>query len=62
MDVKTLFPIQQEMQDSMFMRVEATIKSKKSWENSQNDFQGTSKVNITRLQMLKMKFKKVQMK
>ena len=56
-----LFLIQQVMEESIFPLVVATTRSKHAWDTLQNSYQGTSKVKLVRLQMLRRDFEILQM-
>ena len=60
-DSKALFFIQQEMEESIFPWVVAATRSKHAWDTLQNSYQGTSKVKLVRLQMLRRDFENLQM-
>ena len=60
-DSKALFLIQQAMEESIFPRVAAATRSKHAWDTLQNSYQGTSKVKLVRLQMLRKDFENLQM-
>ena len=56
-----LFFIQQTMEESIFPWVAASTRSKHAWDTLQNSYQGTRKVKLVRLQMLRRDFEKLQM-
>ena len=49
------------MEESIFPRVAATTRSKHGWDTLQNSYQGTRKVKLVRLQMLRRDFENLQM-
>jgi hypothetical protein len=61
-DSKALFFIQQAMEESIFPKIAAATRSKQTWESFQTAYQGTSKVNTTKLQILRRDFENLQMK
>lgn len=61
-DAKALFFIQQAMEESIFPKVAAATRSKQAWDSLQTAYQGTSKVIMAKLQILKRDFKNLQMK
>ena len=60
-DAKALFLIQQAMEGLIFRWVAASIRSNPAWDTLQNSYQGTSKVKLVRLQMLRIFFENFQM-
>ena len=52
-DAKSLFYIFQVVHESVFLRVAAATKSKKTWDTLQTTYQGMEKVKRTKLQMLR---------
>jgi len=60
-DAKALFFIQQAMEESIFPWVAAATRSKHAWDTLQNSYQGTSKVKLVRLQMLRRDFENLKM-
>ena len=61
-DSKALFLIQQAVHESIFPRIAAATKSKEAWDILQSAYQGTNKVKIVRLQMLRRDFENLSMK
>ena len=49
------------MEESIFPRVATATRSKHAWDTLQNSYQGTSKVKLVRLQMLRRDFENLQM-
>ena len=49
------------MEKSIFPLVTAATRSKHAWDTLQNSYQGTSKVKLVRLQMLRRDFENLQM-
>ena len=60
-DAKALFLIQQAMEEYIFPWVAAATRSKHAWDTLENSYQGTSKVKLVRLQMLRRDFENLQM-
>jgi hypothetical protein len=61
-DSKTLFFIQQAMEESIFPKVATATRSKQGCESLQTTYQGTRKVKKTKLQILRRDFENLQMK
>ena len=61
-DAKALYSIQATMGDSNFTRIETSTKSKQAWETLQNAYQGSSKVKLVKLQLLRRDIENLQMK
>ena len=60
-DAKALFLIQQSLDESIFPKVSVAKKSKIAWDILETTYQGTSKVNIAKLQTLRHDFKNLYM-
>ena len=60
-DAKALLLLQQAMEESIFQRIVAATRSKHAWDTLQNSYQGTSKVKLVKLQMLRRYFENLQM-
>jgi hypothetical protein len=60
-DSKALYFIQTMIGDSIFPRIVATTKSRQAWETLQNVYQGNIKVNIVKLQFLRIDIENLKM-
>eukprot|EP01018_Ginkgo_biloba_P027383 Gb_35303 [translate_table: standard] len=61
-DAKALSYIQMALSDSIFPRIAAATNSKQAWDILQNAFQGSAKVKLVKLQLLRRDFETLQMK
>ncbi|KAH9292372.1 hypothetical protein KI387_042442, partial [Taxus chinensis] len=61
-DAKDLSYIQNAVTDSVFPRIATTTNSKQAWDTLQNAYQGSDKVKVVRLQMLRREFETLLMK
>lgn len=59
---KALFFIQQAIHESIFSRIATTSTFKQAWTTVKNEFQGSSKVIVVKLQTLRKEFETMNMK
>ena len=60
-DSKALFLIQQGVAESIFSRIISATKSKEAWDLLQQEFQGSTKVQMVKLQTLRRQFQNLMM-
>ena len=61
-DSKALLFVQQAVHESIFSRIAAAPTSQQVWSILQEEFQGSSKVIVVKLQMLRQEFETMSMK
>ncbi|XP_060959353.1 uncharacterized protein LOC133030579 [Cannabis sativa] len=61
-DSHALYCLQQAMADNLFPRIMSAATAKEAWDTLQEEFQGTIKVRIVRLQKLRRDFENLKMK